>query len=139
MTPVAGPNGKPPPEPGRGLFQSLQRLLATLLEIVQVRLDLVANEFEQEKLRIFDALVWAGVALLFIALGLLLGVAMLVALIPEAWRPLVLALLTLGCLGTGAYMFNQARLRLANPAGALPASRAELASDRAGLDPSPPA
>jgi len=31
------------------------------------------------------------------------------------------------------------RLRLANPAGALPASRAELAQDRAGLDPSPPA
>ena len=29
--PVAGPNGMPPPEPGRGLFQSLQRLLATLL------------------------------------------------------------------------------------------------------------
>ena len=129
----------PPPEPGRGLFQSLQRLLATLLDIVQVRLDLVANEFEQEKLRIFDALVWAGVALLFIALGLLLGVAMLVALTPEAWRPLVLALLTLGCLGTGAYMFTEARRRLANPAGALPASRAELAQDRAGLDPTPPA
>lgn len=137
--PMAGPHGMPPPEPGRGLFQSLQRLLATLLEIVQVRLDLVANEFEQEKLRIFDALVWAGVALLFIALGLLLGVAMLVALTPVAWRPLVLGLLTLGCLGAGAYMFNQARLRLANPAGALPLSRAELAQDRAGLDPTPPA
>jgi uncharacterized membrane protein YqjE len=136
---MAGPHGMPPPEPGHGLFSSLQRLLATLLQIVQVRLDLVANEFEQEKLRIFDALVWAGVALLFIALGLLLGVAMLVALTPEAWRPLVLALLTLGCLGAGAYMFNQARLRLANPAGALPASRAELAQDRAGLDPPPPA
>lgn len=139
MTPVAGPNGVPPPEPGRGLFQSLQRLLSTGLEIVQVRLDLAVNEFEQEKLRIFDALVWAGVALLFIALGLLLGVAMLVALTPETWRPLVLALLTLGCLGVGAYMFNQARLRLANPGGALPATRAELARDQAGLDQAPPA
>lgn len=137
--PMAGPNGMPPPEPGRGLFQSLQRLLATLLEIVQVRLDLAANEFEQEKLRIFDALVWAGVALLFIALGLMLGAAMLVALTPESWRPLVLALLTLACLGVGAYMFNQARLRLANPGGALPSTRAELARDQAGLDPTPPA
>jgi len=139
LTVVAGPNGAPPPEPGRGLFQSLQRLLGTLLETIQLRLDLVANEFEREKLRVFDALVWAGVALLFIALGLLLGMAMLVSLTPEAWRPLVLALLALGCLGIGAYMFNQARLRLANPGGALPDSRAELARDRAGLDPTPPA
>ena len=137
--PMAGPNGMPPPEPGRGLFQSLQRLLATLLETVQVRLDLAVNEFEQEKLRIFDALVWAGIALLFIALGLVLGAAMLVALTPEAWRPLVLALLTLGCLGVGAYMVNQARSRLANPGGALLATRAELARDQAGLDPRPPA
>ncbi len=129
----------PPPEPGRGLLHSLQRLLATLLDIVQVRLDLAVNEFEQEKLRIFDALVRAGVALLFIALGLMLGAAMLVALTPAAWRPLVLGLLTLGCLGVGAYMINQARLRLASPGGALPATRAELARDQAGLDPTPPA
>jgi uncharacterized membrane protein YqjE len=135
---MAGPNGAPPPEPGRGLFQSLQRLLGTLLDIVQVRLDLAANEFEREKLRIFDALVWAAVALLLIALGLLLGVAMLVAMTPESWRPLVLALLTLGCLGLGAYMFSQARLRLANPGGAMPATRAELARDRAALDGTPP-
>jgi uncharacterized membrane protein YqjE len=136
---MAGPSAMPPPEPGRGLFQSLQRLLSTLLEIVQVRLDLAVNEFEQEKLRIFDALAWASVALLFIALGLLLGVAMMVVLTPEAWRPLVLALLALGCLAVGAGLFNQARLRLRNPGGALPATRAELAHDQAGLDQTPPA
>ncbi len=136
---MAGPNGTPPPEPGRGLFQSLQRLLSTALEIIQVRLDLVANEFEQEKLRVFDALVWAGAALLFIALGLLLGAVMLVALTPESWRPLVLAALTLVCLGTGAYMVSQARRRLSSPGGPLPATRAELARDRAALDTSPPA
>lgn len=128
-----------PADAGRGLFQSLQRLLATALEIVQLRLDLLGNEFEQEKLRIFDALAWAAVALLLIGLGLLLGLGLLVALAPEAWRPLVLGLLTLGCLGLGAYMFNQARLRLASPGGALAASRAELAADRSALDPAPPA
>jgi uncharacterized membrane protein YqjE len=104
-----------------------------------VRLDLAINEFEQEKLRIFDALAWASVALLFIALGLLLGVAMMVVLTPEAWRPLVLALLALGCLAAGGYLFNQARMRLRNTGGALPATRAELAHDQAGLDQTPPA
>ena len=128
-----------PPEPRRGLYQSLQRLLGTVLETVQLRLDLLGNELEQEKLRIFDALAWAAAALLLTGLGLLLGMGLLVALAPEPWRPLVLGLLTLACLGLGAYMFHQARQRLANPGGALAASRAELAADRAGLDPAPPA
>lgn len=137
---MAGLSGMPPPEPaGAGLFLSLKRLLATALEIAQVRLDLLGTELQQEKLRIFDALAWAAVALLLLGVGLLLGAALLVALAPEAWRPLVLGLLTLACLGAGALMLNQARLRLTSPGGALAASRAELARDRDGLDPSPPA
>ena len=113
----------PPPAPGAGLFQSLRRLLATALDIAQLRLDLLANELAQEKLRIFDALAWAAVALLLLALGLILGVALLVALAPEAWRPLVLGLLSLACLGGGAWMLHQARRRLTSPGGMLAASR----------------
>lgn len=131
--------GLPPPEPGGGLFKSLQRLLATALEMAQVRLDLLGNELEQEKLRIFDALACAAVALLLLGLGLLLGAGLLVALAPEPWRPLVLGLLTLAFLGTGAWLLNQARQRLTSPGGVLAASRAELARDRAALDAQPPA
>lgn len=139
------PPPPPPPSPaaaaGSGLFQSLRRLLATGLAMAQVRLDLLGNELEQEKLRVFDALAWAAVALLLLGLGLLLGAALLVALAPEAWRPLVLGLLTLGCLGGGAWMLNQARQRLTSPGGVLAATRAELARDRdalADLDEPPP-
>jgi uncharacterized membrane protein YqjE len=131
---MAGLSGATPPGPGAGLFQSLRRLLATALEIAQLRLDLLGNELQQEKLRIFDALAWAAVALLLLGLGLLMGAALLVALAPEAWRPLVLGLLALACLGGGAHLLNQARLRLTSPGGALAASRAELARDRAALD-----
>ena len=137
---MAGLSGMPPPGPGAaGLFQSLRRLLATALELAQLRLDLLGNELEQEKLRIFDALAWAALALLLLGLGLLLGAALLVALAPEAWRPLVLGLLTLACLGGGASLMSQARKRLTSPGGVLAASRAELARDRDGLDPRPPA
>ena len=73
-----------------GLFGSLQRLLATLLDIAQVRLDLLTTEFEREKLRLYDGLLWAAVALFFIGLGLLLLAALLVAVAPEPLRPLVL-------------------------------------------------
>lgn len=133
--------GQAPDSPGSaggGLFQSLRRLAATGLELVQVRLDLLGAELEQEKLRIFDALAWAAIGLLLLGLGLLLGAGLLVALAPEPWRPLVLALLTLGCLGGGLWLMQRARLRLASPGGLLSASRAELARDRGALDDPPP-
>ena len=137
---MAGLSGMPPPGPGAaGLFQSLRRLLATGLEIAQLRLALLGNELEQEKLRIFDALAWAAVALLLLGLGLLLGAALLVALAPDPWRPLVLGVLTLACLAGGVGLLNQARKRLTSPGGGLAASRAELARDRDGIDPRPPA
>ncbi|MDO9283668.1 MAG: phage holin family protein [Aquabacterium sp.] len=130
MTGRGADRDAPPPA---GLFGSLQRLLATLLDIAQLRLDLLTTEFEREKLRLYDGLLWAAVALFFIGLGLLLLAALLVAVAPEPLRPLVLGLLALGSLGLGGWLVVQARRRLISPAGALPATRAELARDRASL------
>ena len=130
---MAAPGPDAPAPPPAGLYASLRRLLATLLDIGQVRLDLLSAELEREKLRIFDGLVWAAVALLFIGLGLLLLAALLVALAPEAWRPLLLAGLALASLGLGAWLMQQARRHLASPGGPVPASRSELAQDRAAL------
>lgn len=140
---MPAPGGGLPPQdtargaPGAGLFQSLKRLASTGLELVQVRLELLVSELEQEKLRIFDALAWAAIGLLLLGLGLLLAAGLLVALTPEPWRPLTLALLILGCLGGGLMMLNRARQRLASPGGLLAASRAELARDGDGLAPPP--
>jgi uncharacterized membrane protein YqjE len=114
-------------------MQSLRRLASTGLELVQLRLELLATELEQQKLRIFDALAWAAVGLLLLGLGLLLCAGLLVALTPEPWRPLTLAVLTLGCLGGGAWMLSQARQRLTEPGGALAGSLDELARDRQAL------
>lgn len=66
---MPGPADDPAASPPAGLFNSLQRLLGTLLEIAQVRLDLLSAALEREKLRIFDGLLWGAVALLFIGLG----------------------------------------------------------------------
>lgn len=126
---------RPGADPAAGLFGSLRRLLATLLDIGQGRLDLLSAEVEREKLRIFDGMIWAAVALVFIGLGLLLMAALLVLLAPEGLRPLVLGVLTLGCLGLGGWLVLRAKQRLASPGGPLPATRAELAADLAGLLP----
>jgi uncharacterized membrane protein YqjE len=122
-------------DPAAGLFGSLGRLLGTVLEMAQVRLDLLSAEIQREKLRVFDGLVWAAVALLFIGLGLLLLAALLVLLAPEPLRLWLLALLALASLGAGAWLVRQAARRLNTPAGSLAATRQELALDRANLNP----
>lgn len=132
---MAGPGDDGGAPPTVNLYSSLRRLLATMLDIGQVRLELLTTEFEREKLRIFDGLVWAAVALLFIGVGLLLVAALLVALAPENSRLLVLGLLAAVSLALGAWLVRQAKRRLSSPGGALAATRTELERDRSALRP----
>jgi uncharacterized membrane protein YqjE len=65
-TAASGHGGAPPPrEPEYGLFASLQNLVATLLAILQTRLELVTTEIEEELHRIAGLLLWAAVTLFF--------------------------------------------------------------------------
>ena len=58
--------------PGAGFFANVRQLLATLLETAEVRLQLLGTELEQEKRRVFAALVLAAVALVCLALALVM-------------------------------------------------------------------
>jgi uncharacterized membrane protein YqjE len=119
--------------PARGLFASLRRLLATLLELAHVRLELLITELEQEKLRLFDALLIAAASLVALALGLVLLVAFLVALFPEQHRVVVLGVLVLLLIGGSAWGMVAARERMRATGRLLEASLAELRRDGAGL------
>jgi len=121
-------------EPPRGLLASLRRLLATGLEIAQVRLELLAVELEQEKLRIFDGLLWAALALLMLGVGLLLAVGLLLLLVWDGHRLAALGVLSVLFLGAGALLARLARSRLSSPQGIAAGSLDELARDRAALE-----
>lgn len=120
-------------DPGRGLFASLRRLLATGVETLRVRLDLLSTEIEQEKLRLFDALLWAGLALLLLGAGLLFLCGLVVVLLWENHRQAALGGLAVLCLGSGAWLMQHARQRLRAPGGLFAGSVSELERDRAGL------
>ena len=122
-----------PLKPAGGLFASLRRLLVTALEMAQVRLDLFLTEFQQEKLRVFDSLLWAGVALMLIGVGVILLCGFVVILLWETHRLATLGVLTLLFLGSGALLMRAARNRLRSPAGALSATMEELQRDMAEL------
>jgi uncharacterized membrane protein YqjE len=117
----------------QGLMVSLKRLLATLLELAHVRLQLVLNELDQQKLRLFDALLIAAASLVALALGLVLLVAFLVSLFPEPQRPIVLGVLMLLFIGASAGGLLAARAQLRAAGRSLEASLAELRRDAADL------
>lgn len=118
-----------------GLFVSVRRLLATLLELAQVRLELVAAEIEIEKLRLFDALLLALAALLGLGVGAVMLCAFVVVLAGEAHRLAALGALALLFIGGSGLALREARARLRSPGTLFDASAAELARDRAELLP----
>ena len=116
-----------------GLLGSLRQLAATLLELAQVRLELLSSDLEHEKLRLLGTLLWVALAVLLAGIGL--GVlAMLVAvLFWDSHRLLALTLLALVYLLAAVAAGWQARRRWHTPRGAFAASADELARDRAAL------
>jgi uncharacterized membrane protein YqjE len=98
-----------------GLFERGKRALDTLLQIAQLRLELLSTELEQEKLRLFDALLRALVGLLLLGLALVGLLAFVVMAFQEGWRLPALGLMTLALGGLGLWLLQAARS--AGPAG----------------------
>ena len=118
---------------GSGLFASAGRLLGTMLEMAQVRLELLGTEIESEKQRLFDTLLQAIVGLQLLSVGLLLGCGFLILLVSDSYRLAALGCMALLLLGAGLLLLQSARQRSRNPKGMFSTSVTELERDRAGL------
>jgi len=124
-----------------GLFQSLRRLLDTGVEILQVRLELFGSELEQEKLRLFDALLQAAIGLVLAGLALVLAIAFVVLLFQEGYRLPAIGVLTLLFGGGGWWLLRRAREQMrAGDGGPFALTLGELRRDRdgAGAGEAPP-
>jgi uncharacterized membrane protein YqjE len=121
-------------EQSAGLMESLKRLVSTLASIVSTRLELLANELQEERLRLTQMLVFALIALFCFGMSILLLTGFIVVLFWDDHR--VAALGGLGALFLALGMLMAILLR--NKVHARPklfsASMAELAKDREHLD-----
>lgn len=116
---------------GRGLLRSVRSLAGTALDTAQVRLALLGTELEQEKQRIFDALLRAAIGLLVLGLALLLAIGFLLLMLQEAYRLPALGVLTL-LFGVLAFWLLKGATRSLGSSGEGPfaLSLAELRRDR---------
>lgn len=120
----------PPPPSGAGLLGSLRRLLDTVLELGQVRLELLGTELEEQKRRAFAALLWAGAGLVLLGAGLVVLAAGVLAYFWDSARWIAWAALLALYFGAAVLALSRARERLRAPGGAFASSAAELARDR---------
>lgn len=117
--------------PGVGILASLRQLLATLLETLQVRLALLGTELEQEKRRIFSALVLAALGLVCLALGLVMLSVLALLVFWDSYRLQAAGALAVLFAGGGAYLLVRAKRKLSAPTGLFAHSLSELQRDRA--------
>jgi uncharacterized membrane protein YqjE len=123
--------------PAPGLLTALRHLSASLLETARVRLALLGNELEFEKLRLSRSLMAAALALLFIAAALVMFSLFVVLLLGDAYRIWTLGALTLIYLGAGLWLWRRAGAELKHAGGPFASSLAELDRDTDALRDTP--
>lgn len=115
------------------MFSSLRQLLASAIEMAQVRLDLLSTELEVEKQRILAGLLFGVAALLVLCVGVVLACGFVIFLMWETYRLTAIGVLALLFFGGGLWLVRSAQERLRTPGGLFAASVAELARDRSDL------
>jgi uncharacterized membrane protein YqjE len=121
-------------EAGAGLLESAKRLLCTLTSIVSTRLELLANELQEERLRLTQMLFLALAALFCFGMGILLLTVFIVVLFWDDHRLAVVGGLTVLFFASGALMALLLRSKAQSKPRLFSASLSELAKDRAHLE-----
>ncbi|MCK9782508.1 MULTISPECIES: phage holin family protein [Enterobacterales] len=122
-----------PQGPASGVLNSLSRIGAIVIGMVETRLNLIAVELEEEKTTLIQLILMAGITLLLTAFGLMSLLILLFWVIPPEYRVYALAITTatlLFCALIGAIM----TLRKARNSTLLGDTRQQLELDKRLLE-----
>lgn len=115
------------------LSSSLRGLASTVLEMVQIRLELLSIEAQEEVLRVGALLVYGAIAVAFLSLGVVLLALLITVALWDTHRLLALGVFTGLFLVIGAVAAWLARERIRSGTYLFSASVEELRQDREGL------
>jgi len=121
------------PMESSGLIESLKRLVSTLTSIVSTRLELLANELQEERLHLMQMFLYSLAALFCFGMGLLLLTVYIVVLFWDDHRLAVLGGLTILFFGLSMLMAVVLRVKTQSRSKLFSASIAEFAKDRKQL------
>ena len=113
-----------------GLLSSIKQLVATIVAIVQTRLELLANELHAERQRLVQMLALGIAAVFFLAFGFLLLTFLVIATFWDTNRLFAIGGFALLYLVIGAALAAAARARAAAGTRLFETSLGELKKDR---------
>ena len=117
------------PEASSILMGSVRQMLSTLTSIAATRLELLANELQEERLHLTQMLIFASCALFCFGIGILLLTAFIVVLFWDDHRLAALGMLSVLFFVLGALMAMLLRSKAQAKSRLFSASLAELAKD----------
>ncbi len=112
-----------------GLFDSLKALARVMLALVQTRVELAANEFEEQRVLIARELVLALSAVFLLGVGLVFVATFIVVWLWDSFRLLTLGGFALVFLLAALVAYARLRLLLAERPKAFSATLQELSKD----------
>jgi uncharacterized membrane protein YqjE len=121
-------------EASSGLMGSVRRLLSTLTSIASTRLELLANELQEERLRLTQMLFFALATLFCFGMVILLLTVFIVVLFWDDHRLAALGVLSALFFASGILMAMLLRSKAHAKPRLFSASLAELSRDREQLD-----
>ena len=121
------------PEASLGLMVSVKRLLSTLASIALARLELLANELQEERLRLTQMLLFALFALFCFGMGVLLLTVFIVVLFWDDHRLAITGMLGVLFFTLGTVLAFILRRKAQEKSKLFSTSLAELVKDREQL------
>ena len=112
----------------------MRNLAATLVAVLQTRLELLILEFEEERVRLGRLLALAIVAVFFLSLAVLMFTMFVVVLFWDSYRLPAIGMLAVIYLVAGGAAAVAARRQAAMRSRLFSSSLAELVKDRQRLD-----
>lgn len=119
--------------PGKGVFNVGQRVVTTLVGIVETRVRLAVAELEEEKANLIQMLIMIGLTMLFTAFGLMSLMVLIIWAVDAQYRLMAIAITT-GVLFALALIFGLWTLRKSRQSTLLRHTRKELDTDRTLLE-----
>lgn len=116
-----------------GFLAPLRALADSGLELLRVRLELLGNELEEQKVRITEGLLMAMLGAMLIALAALLVCLFVLVLFWDGYRLPALAVMTVLVTGSGLWLLQAGRRRLRSSGAMFQATLEELQQDRESL------
>ena len=119
--------------PGKGVFNVGQRVVTTLVGMVETRVRLAVAELEEEKANLIQMLIMVGLTMLFTAFGLMSLMVLIIWAVDAQYRLMAIAITT-GVLFALALIFGLWTLRKSRQSTLLRHTRKELDTDRTLLE-----